>query len=246
MHRSLFPIAFLIHLITLFSLLSNHAHAQGRVIEISAITIDSMSKRPITNVQVINKITGERFFSDSSGRFKSTAMKTDSLVITATGYSYKVLCFKDSLLRERYNLLIRLNKIQIELPNVDVLPRREFEEIQEDAKKLGYDKKDHVLHGYQVLASPITAIYQRTSRREKDKQGYAKLMNDVQRRELIREILQKYLDLGIFKLTSEEISPFIDFCNITESMLKNGLEYDIAAYMKSRYAEYLQKREHLR
>ncbi|MBA2407038.1 MAG: hypothetical protein H0V65_03465 [Chitinophagales bacterium] len=243
MHRSLFSIAFLIHLIILYSLLTNHhAQAQGKVIEISAVTIDSMSSKPIINVQVINKLTGERFFSDSSGRIKAIAMKTDSLVVTATGYSYKILCFKDSLLREKYNLLIRLNKIQIELPNVNVSPDREFDEIQRDAKNLGYNRQDYVVHGFEVLASPLTAIYQRTSRREKDKQGYAKLMNEVQKRELLREILQKYIDLGIFQLSPADVSPFIDFCNISESMLSNAQEYDIAAYMKSRYEEFIKKR----
>ncbi|MBA2407529.1 MAG: hypothetical protein H0V65_06005 [Chitinophagales bacterium] len=102
MPSSKFEISFLIYCILLYSLLTNHhTQAQGKVIEISAFTIDSMSSKPIIHVQVINKLTGERVFSDSSGHIKAIAMKTDSLVVTATGYSYKILCFKDSLLRER-------------------------------------------------------------------------------------------------------------------------------------------------
>ena len=211
------------------------AFAQHSPIQLSGWGIDSISRRPIINLQIINKKTGERFFSDNAGYFRVKADREDSLFLTATGYSSKTVSFRDSVYQEKYLVKFYLNKIQIELPNIIVQSNREFDMIRRDALKLGYDKKDYSLHGYQVLQSPITALYQQFSNREKDKRGYAELMNKVHQRELQREILQKYIDTGVINLEQEEISSFLDFCSITEYMLKTSPEYDIALYMKSRF-----------
>ncbi len=214
------------------------AFAQELPLQLSGWGIDSITKRPIINLQIINKKTGERFFSDNAGYFRLKAGRDDSLFLTATGYASKTVSFRDSAYQEKYLVKFYLNKIQIELPNITVQSNREFDMIRRDALKLGYDKKDYTLHGYQVLQSPITALYQQFSHREKDKRGYAELMNKVHLRELQREILQKYIDTGVIDLNNEEISSFLDFCNITEYMLKTATEYEIALYMKSRFLEY--------
>lgn len=211
------------------------AFPQGMPVQISGWGIDSMSKRPIINLQIINKRTGERFQSDNAGYFRFTAGTDDSLFMAANGYTSRTITFKDSAYQEKYLVKLYFNKIQIELPNITVQSSREFDLIRQDALKLGYDKKDYTLHGYQVLQSPFTALYQQFSRREKDKRGYAELMNKVRQRELQREILQKYIDAGVIDLAEADISSFLDFCSISEYMLKTSPEYDIALYMKSRY-----------
>ncbi|MEO6168926.1 MAG: hypothetical protein ABIO46_00720 [Chitinophagales bacterium] len=218
------------------------ASAQNPMIQVSGWGIDSMSKRPIINLQLINKRTQQSSFSDNAGYFQFSALSSDSLFLVAIGYSSKTISFRDSVYREKYLVKIYMNKIQIELPNIDVQSSRDFDMIKRDALKLGYDKKDYELHGYQVLQSPITAIYQQFSNREKDKRGYAELMNKVRHRELQREVLQKYLDTGVIDLKAEDISSFLDFCNISEYMLKNAPEYEIALYMKSRYLQFIRQR----
>lgn len=234
-----FQIAAII-LLLLCSCLKN-ALAQEVTIRISGWGIDSMNKRPIINLQIINMRTQQKSFSDNAGYFQMVASPKDSLFFVATGYSAKIICFVDSIFKERYLITVFLHKIQIELPTIEVQPEREFELIHRDALRLGYDKKDYQLHGYQVLQSPITAIYQQFSHREKDKRGYAELMNKVHQRELQREILQKYIDNDVIPLKPEEISSFLDFCAIPEYMLKTALEYDIVLYMKSKYFQFIRR-----
>lgn len=91
------------------------------------------------------------------------------------------------------------------------------------------------------MQSPFTALYQQFSNREKDKRGYAELMNKVHQRELQREILQKYIDNDVIPLKPDEISSFLDYCDIPEYMLKTGLEYDIVLYMKSKYFQFIRQ-----
>ncbi|MBX7108212.1 MAG: hypothetical protein K1X61_06140 [Chitinophagales bacterium] len=219
----------------------HNAFAQERTIRISGWGIDSMNKRPVINMQLINKRTQERSISDNAGYFQVVALQQDSIFLVANGYSAKTISFRDSVYKERYIVTIYLHKIQVELPAVEVQPQREFEQIHRDALKLGYDKKDYTLHGYQVLQSPITAIYEQFSHREKDKRGYAELMNKVHQRELQREILQKYIDNDVIPLKPEEISPFLDYCDIPEYMLKTAMEYDIVLYMKSKYYAFIRQ-----
>ncbi|MBK9732417.1 MAG: hypothetical protein IPO83_14275 [Chitinophagaceae bacterium] len=219
----------------------HNACAQDKTIQVSGWGIDSISKRPIINLQLINKRTQERFFSDNAGYFRLTTAPEDSIFVVATGYSSKTISFRDSLSKEKYLITIFLNKIQIELPNIEVQSNREFELIHRDALRLGYNKKDYELHGYQVLQSPFTALYQQFSNREKDKRGYAELMNKVHQRELQREILQKYIDNDVIPLKPDEISSFLDYCDIPEYMLKTGLEYDIVLYMKSKYFQFIRQ-----
>lgn len=215
--------------------------AQESNIRISGWGIDSMNKRPIINLQLINMRTQQKYFSDNAGYFQMVTSPKDSIFLVATGYSSKIISFQDSIFKERYLITVFLHKIQIELPTIEVQPEREFEQIHRDALRLGYDKKDYQLHGYQVLQSPITAIYQQFSHREKDKRGYAELMNKVHQRELQREILQKYIDNDVIPLKPEEISPFLDYCDIPEYMLKTALEYDIVLYMKSKYYQFIRQ-----
>lgn len=220
-----------------------NSYAQRKTIQVSGQAIDALSKRPVADLQIINTTTRDRFTGDSLGRFKIVITKLDSLFITATGYSSQVLSFRDSSSHDKYSVLIRMNQIEIELPNVNVHSNRDFDQIHRDAQKLGYDPKDYMVHGFNVINSPLTAIYQQTSNKEKDKRGYAELMNKVHQRQLLHEILQKYMDLGVIKLQPDEEGPFLDFCDIPEIMLKNSLEYDIVAYMKEMYPKFLAQKK---
>lgn len=225
----------------LYCFLSTAVHAQEQQVKVSGWGIDSISKRPIINLQIINKRTQDRYFSDNAGYFQLNVLRSDSLFVVATGYSSKTISFKDSIVKQQYLITIFLKKIQIDLPNINVQSYREFDQIKRDALGLGYNKKDYQLHGYQVLQSPITAIYQQFSNREKDKRDYAELMNKVRQRELQREILQKYIENDVIPLEPDQVSAFLDYCNISEYMLKTAQEYDLVLYMKNRYQQFIRQ-----
>jgi hypothetical protein len=143
-----------------------------------------------------------------------------------------MITFKDSSLRDQYKIDVTMKKIQYELPNVNVFIKRNFETIQHESKKLGYDKNDYMLHGYEVLQSPITALWQQFSRVEKDKRGYAQLMDTYRKNELLKEILRIYSEQGIISISDDEVDLFLDYCNIPVEMLQRNTSYEIVLYMK--------------
>jgi hypothetical protein len=125
-----------------------------------------------------------------------------------------------------------MNKVSVELPEVTVKSEREFEQIHQDAQKLGYDKDDYMVHGAQILQSPFTYLYQVFSTREKDKRAYAELMNEVKRKQLVEELVNNYMSLGILRLDPDEVEDFVDFAEVPEDFLKTMSEYEFILYLR--------------
>ena len=222
------------HILLLIFLTGKNSLSQNPEITVSGRATDAETGLPVSRMQIFNIRSGETVFSDSAGRFRVKCLKRDSLFFSSFGYAYRMVSFKDSAMHENYYVTLMLKKIGYELPNVTVYTKREFETIQHDAQKLGYNKDDYLLHGYEVLQSPITAMWQQFSRQEKDKRGYAQLMNNYRKNELVKEILRMYSGQGDIPVPDEEIDLFVDFCNVPESMLQHSSGYDIVRYMKTR------------
>lgn len=194
--------------------------------------IDALTHRGVKHLQIINLTNINRFYGDSSGYFLVQAGRNDSLVFIAKGYATAYLCYQDSPVQKVYNLQLILSKVSVELPEITVKTDRKFEEISSDAQKLGYDKKDYMVHGAQVLQSPFTYLYQLFSVQEKDKRAYAELMNDVRRKQLVEELVNNYLSLGVLRLEPDEVEDFVDFANVPEDFLKTMSEYEFILYLQ--------------
>ncbi len=142
---------------------------------------------------------------------------------------------KDSVSKSVYTIRIPLKKLQVQLKPVDVFTNRDLEEIQEDIEKLGYDKSDYMLDGVSAFESPITALYQSFSRRERNKREVAEMRNNDNRRALLKELFRKYVDSDIIQLDNTEFDEFIDFCGVSDEFLKSSTQYDFIMYIKKRF-----------
>ena len=89
-----------------------------------------------------------------------------------------------------------------------------------------------MVHGYQIIQSPFTYLYELFSTREKDKRGYAQLMNEERKNELVTELVNNYISLGILNLETSEVNDFVDFAEIPEDFLKTTNEYDFVLYLQ--------------
>ena len=92
--------------------------------------------------------------------------KNDTLIIAVIGYEFMKYCFRDSVPKPVYNLLVRLKRKEIQLPEVHVIAPRDLEAIERDIQKLGYNKHDYEIQGINALESPITFLYEEFSRFE--------------------------------------------------------------------------------
>lgn len=228
--------------IVLFSWLSvfSDAKAQpGREITVSGKAFDNDNPQlRLEQVMVINLRTQQGQFAQSDNSFLVQAQRTDTLIITAIGYRIRKICFRDSVGKDVFEVMVALEKLSYELKEATVFIPRDLNRIEQDLKKLGYSPKDYRLSGVNAWQSPLTALYQEFSRKERSKRKVAELMNADKRRELMREVLANYSRSGLIALPFNEYDAFIDYLGLSDFLLRTFTQYELAYYIKQRYLEY--------
>lgn len=222
----------------LFSFLVSAAFAQDGMIRIKGTVYDPSNKGSIPNLMIVNKRTQQGYFGTNSGYFELDVKRTDTLIIAATGFQTIKIFLKDSILDSSKNISIALKKLEITLKPVEIFTKRDLEEIQKDIESLGYEKEDYMLQGADVLESPITALYQAFSRRERNKRLVAEMRNNDRRRELLKELFRKYVDNDIITLDNADFDDFVDFSNVSENFMKTSTQYEFIMYIKKRFEVY--------
>lgn len=213
------------------------APAQRIIVEGRAFD-DANPNLLLQQVMVINLRTQQGAFANPNNSFNVALEKNDSLIITAIGYRPQGLSFRDSVVRDTYKVAIALQKLSVTMNEIMVLRPRDLNRIEEDFKKLGYEKSDYKLTGLEAWQSPLTALYQAFSRKEKSKRRVAELMNDDRRRDLLREVLANYSRSGLINIPYHEYNAFIDFLGLNDFMLQTFSQYELAVYIKNRYQIY--------
>lgn len=187
---------------------------------------------------VVNRRTRTGNFAESSGLFRVTINSSDTLMIGAMGYGTKYLSFQDSVPRDTYNVKVLLLPLQIELEQVDIFAPRTLREIFEEVEKLGYDERDDLVRGVNAVQSPITALYMAFSRRERRKREAMRVINEDKKRDLLKELFQKFVHHDIIDLDNDEFDDFIDYCNVNEEFMKTATQYEFIMFIKHRYKNY--------
>ena len=222
----------------LFSFLISAAVAQDEIVRIKGTVYDPGNKGSIPNLMIVNKRTQQGYFGTNSGYFELDVKRTDTLIIAATGFQTIKIFLKDSILDSSKNISIALKKLEITLKPLEIFTKRDLEEIQKDIETLGYEKEDYMLQGADVLESPITALYQAFSRRERNKRLVAEMRNNDRRRELLKELFRKYVDNDIITLDNTDFDDFVDFSNVSENFMKTSTQYEFIMYIKKRFEVY--------
>lgn len=223
--------------ITLFSIAAM-AQQSGQV-RIESKVIDTLSPHTTFNLMVVNKRTQHGFFADASGEFSLYANKTDTIMVGAIGYKTFLFSLKDSVPKEVYKFTIYPEKLKVELKPIEFFSPRELSEIHKDIEKLGFEKSEHMLQGIDAAQSPITFLYQAFSKREQHKRQVAEWENEDRKRELLKELLTKYVDGGIIRLNDVEFDSFIDFTSVPEEFMKRSTQYEFIMFIKKKYELYV-------
>jgi hypothetical protein len=225
-------------LITLMSLLIMGGALVAQEVAISGVVSGGDGEHTFYDLMIVNRRTRTGKFANTDGSFTVQAQRNDTLLIGAGGYVTRTVPLGEFPDAELDKLRITLRPWSIDLQPVAVLPQRTLKEIQADIEKLGYNEKDYRETGINALESPITFLYESFSRRERSKRTVAQLENEDRKRELLKELLQQYVDYGIINLSDESFDDFIDFCNVPEDVLKGLSQYDFLVYVKKKYQLY--------
>ena len=211
---------------------------QTERIKITGVVYDKESKLMLNNLMIINKTTQQGFFAGATGGFNITVSRTDTIIIGATGYENKKICFKDSSDKSEFFVRVYMDKLNVQLKEVVIIAPRDLDAIQKDIEKLGYRKEDYVLSGVDAFSSPITFLYQQFSKRERAKRHIAELRNEDRKRELLKELLAKYVANEVIDLDNEDFDSFIDYCDVSDEFMKYSTQYEFIMYIKRKYEFY--------
>ena len=218
----------------LIVMLCQSAYGQNEI-RITGVVTDNSGVTVVPNLMVVNKRTQQGQFSGMDGRFTMTVRNTDTIIVAATGFYTLKIAIADSVKIGVSEFNIRLNRLQVNLKEVEIFTNRDMEAIEKDIQTLGYDEREYLLDGVDAISSPITAVYMAFSRREQSKRLVAEMRNNDRRRALLKELFRKYVDYDIIQLNNDEFDRFIDFCRVSDEFLKGSTQYDFIMYVKKRF-----------
>jgi hypothetical protein len=219
-------------------ILTNSSFAQrvflfGKVFDIEYPTI------PLQQLMVVNQQSQMGIFGNNDNSFQIQINKNDTLIISALGYARKKVCLKDSATLTEFHINIGLSRLSYDLSEITVRRQRELRQISEDIKKLGYNKRDHKLTDVAAWESPITALYQAFSKREQSKRALAQMINNDNRRAVLKDLLYLYNLTELIKMHDSEYNDFIDYLNLNDQQMQAMSDYDLALFIRDHYLVYM-------
>ena len=187
---------------------------------------------PVSACIVVNMRTQQGMLADENGVFSINIVPTDTLAFRNIGYELKFIRLKDSVITPGFRLMVQLKKQAYMVREIMIVPQRGLDSISKDIQKLGYDESKYMLQGIDALQSPVTALYQMFSRRERSRREVAFMLNEDERKKLLREVLHYYQVAGYINLAPEKYDRFIDYCGINDAQLKTLTQYEMAVFIK--------------
>lgn len=202
---------------------------------ISGSITDKTGKNCPGQAVLINQNTSEGIFAGDNCRFTISIGKNDTLLASASGFVVKRLCFRDSVYRTRYFVVIRLDSLRVELSQINVYPHHNLMEIRKEEEQLGKVPSTDTYPDANIL-SPVSLLYERFNRLEQSKRKVAELKDEDLKRQVLKDLFHLYIKYDIINLSSSEFDKFIDYCNLSDVAIKNSTDYDLVMYIKYKYA----------
>ena len=197
---------------------------------------DSLRPQSFYNLMIINKSTGKGVFGQPNGSFSVYASEGDTIALSVRGYPYITTIVKADVDCRHEGMYYVENKVQ-EVVEVVVHPLKSLEQIKDERSSLAL-RETRMVTGIEVLQSPITALYQAFSKKEKAKRWVAQQEHLDDQRNVLKELLRTYVAYEVIELTDEEFDEFIAFLNMDESFLKTATEMELITFIQDKFDHY--------
>jgi hypothetical protein len=202
---------------------------------------DTIRPQGFYNLMVINRTTGQGVFGQPSGSFSVYANNGDTISLSVRGYKpLNIIVVADSNCQHKGVFYVE-GKAQ-EIEQVVVRPLKSLEEIKEERQALAM-RETRMVTGIEVLQSPITALYQAFSKKERAKRWVAEQEHKDNQTRILKELLRNYVAYEIIDLSDEEFESFIYFLNMEEHFLKTASELELIRFIKDKYEHYKELRK---
>lgn len=232
-------------LIFIFFGIAGVCYGQPGTITVKGNAVNSKGVGGLYQVIVINQRTSTGMLAEPNGHFTITSLKTDTILISASGFSVKKICFRDSTGRSEFTVTVRLDSMHYSIAEVKVFPTKNLREVNNDRSTLGNIPNTDLNPNASVL-NPISLLYERFSRLEQSKRKVAVLEDEEKRREVLKDLFRIYIRHDIIDLSDAQFENFIDYCNFSDDFVKGATDYDLVMAIKWRYEQFEKMHDYVR
>lgn len=202
----------------------------------SGSVVDTLRPQSFYNLMIINKTAGRGVFGQPGGSFSVYCNNNDSIVLSVKDYPLiGVRIHADS--NCQFKGIFYLEPKTLVLEEVVVKPLRTLAEIKEERASLAM-RETRMVTGIDVMQSPITALYQAFSKKEKAKRWVAEQEFKDDQEEILKELLRLYVAYEIIELSDEEFEEFIVFLNPDVVFLQTATEMELITFVKDKFEHY--------
>lgn len=199
---------------------------------------DTTNKQGFYNVFIVNKSAGRGVFGKPDGTFSIQVNPGDSVFFRVTGYqTLKLHVIADSSCKHEFHVFV--NPLEYKKQDVVVYPVKTLNQLKEERERLA-QVETRLVTGFESLKSPITALYQEFSRREKMKKKVAELQYQDDVDKVVKELLRVYVSYDVIEMAEDDFLEFIRFMNLNEYLLKTANDYQLIIYIKEKYIQFRQ------
>lgn len=197
---------------------------------------DTLRPQSFYNLMVINKTAGRGVFGQPDGTFSVYCNDGDSLVLSVKNYPLiGIRINADS--NCQFKGTFYLEPQTLHLDEVIVKPLKTLEEIKEERASLAL-RETRMVTGIDVMQSPITALYQAFSKKERSKRWVAEQELNDDKMEVLKELLRLYVAYDIIELSDEEFEEFIIFLNPDLAFLQTATEMELITFVQDKFEHF--------
>ncbi len=195
---------------------------------------------------IVNLATGRGEFGKSDGTFEIAIKPKQDIRISCLGFKTVTVSFRDSVFKPIYHVKIEMRQLTIQFDKpVIVRPMPTYDDLEEAREKIGMHEYDPIISSpVDAFQSPLTALYQKFSRKEQEKREYVELMNQKQIETALKDITRYHINAGLFELEEEELVLFISTCPLSEDFVKYASLYEVSSALQSCYEKFKAKRRY--
>ena len=199
--------------------------------------VDTFNTQSFYNLMVINRSNGRGTFGQPNGQFSVYVNINDKISLSVKGYeiiNYRIKKNKACRVEKKFVLKPKIQEIE----EVIIRPLKTLNQIKEERASLAL-RETRVVTGVNMIQSPITALYQAFSKKEKAKRWIAEQEYKDNQRKVVKELLRLYVSYKIIDLNEGEFDDFIAFLNLNSHFLKTATEMELIVFIKDKYEHFI-------
>lgn len=222
-------------ILSLLLLITSLVQAQNEIKVTGKVVDENGYPLPFTDIANRRKQLG--FSSSKDGSFSTTMLLSDSLVFLRKNFNAAKLTLRDSTAKNEYYVVVKMERMAIELSEVQINAIRTHQQIRTEINKLQVVNTD-VNPDARPLLNPISYLYELISKKEKEKRVASQLVTEERKRMVLKDLFRLYNAYDIIDLDEDEYDRFITYLNLPYEYLQHTSDYDLAVSIRRMYASY--------